>query len=130
SLAVILAGSWLRMATILLCSSVVWAVVYAISTHGFAFLAEQNIFLAGGIVGTLFDLLFLSLTVLLIFSSGIILYSSLFSSAESHFLLTTPARADQVYAYKYQGALAFSSLGFLLLGSPILIAYGQESAAP
>src|SRR6266568_2693150 len=85
SLAVILAGSWLRMATILACSSIVWGVVYAVSTRGFAFLDEQNIFLAGGIVGTLFDLLFLALMVLLIFSSGIILYSSLFSSAESTF---------------------------------------------
>src|SRR5437773_5334808 len=72
SLAVILAGSWLRMATILFCSSIVWAVVYTISSHGFAFLAEQNIFLTGGIVGTLFDLLFLALMVLLVFSSGII----------------------------------------------------------
>ena len=31
---------------------------------------------------------------------------------------------DQVFAYKFQGAVAFSSWGFLLLGSPILIAYG------
>src|SRR5438128_409775 len=75
SLAVILGGSWLRMATILMCRSIVWAVVYATSTHGFAFLAEQNIFLAGGIVGTRFDLLVLVLLVLLIGSSGTIISS-------------------------------------------------------
>src|SRR5438132_5413543 len=129
SLAVILGGSWLRVATILLCSSIVWAVVYTISSHGFAFLAEQNIFLTGGIVGTLFDLLFLALMVLLIFSSGIILYSSLFSSAESAFLLSLPARADQVFAYKFQAALAFSSWGFLLLGGRVLVAHGLAFGA-
>src|SRR5262249_1991201 len=70
------------------------------------------------------DLMFVSLTVLLVFSSGIILYSSLFSSPESHFLLSTPVAADQVFAYKFQGAVAFSSWAFVLLATPILIAYG------
>jgi ABC-2 type transport system permease protein len=123
-------GARVRMATILLCSALIWGVVFAISRAGFAFLDLQNIFLGGAIVGTVFDLLFLSLTVLLIFSSGIILYSSLFASAESTFLLTTPARADQVFAYKLQGALAFSSWAFFLLGSPILIAHGLKYGAP
>ena len=67
---------------------------------------------------------------LLIFSSGIILYSSLFSSAESAFLLSTPAPADQVFAYKFQGAVAFSSWAFVLLGSPVLIAYGMAIRGP
>jgi ABC-2 type transport system permease protein len=48
----------------------------------------------------------------------------LFSSEETSFLLSTPAPADQVFAFKYQGAVAFSSWAFVLLGSPILIAYG------
>src|SRR5581483_6888914 len=82
------------------------------------------------IVGTIFDLLFLALMVMLIFSTGIILYSSLFGSAEAAFLLGTPARADQVFAYKFQGALAFSSWAFILLGSPILIAYGVVFHVP
>lgn len=130
TLAVIVRGSWVRITSIVLCSALIWAAVFFLARNGFAFLTLQNIFLAGGIVGTLFDLLFLALAVLLIFSSGIILYSSLFSSAECAFLLSTPARDDQVFAYKYQGALAFSSWGFLLLGSPILIAHGLAFGAP
>jgi ABC-2 type transport system permease protein len=70
--------------------------------------------------------MFFTLTVLLTFSTGIILYSSLFSSAESHFLLAAPVPDDHVFAYKYQGAVAFSSWAFVLLGSPVLIAYGLE----
>ena len=85
---------------------------------GFGWLRHENIPFAGSIIGTLFDLLFLSLAVMLIFSTGIILYSSLFASAETAFLLTTPAAVDQVFAYKFQGAVAFSSWAFLLLGGP------------
>src|SRR5262249_42544110 len=68
--------------------------------------------------------LFLVLMSLLIFSTGIILFGSLFASHESQFLLTTPLPDDHIFAYKFQGAVAFSSWGFLLLGSPVLIAYG------
>lgn len=119
-----LRGAWVRLFGILLCSMLVWIGVFAGSVHGFHFLSDQKIPFAGSIVGTLFDFLFLALMVMLVFSSGIILYGSLFTSAECVFLLSTPARSDQVFAYKYQGAIAFSSWAFLLLGSPILIAYG------
>jgi ABC-2 type transport system permease protein len=81
-------------------------------------------------VGFLFDFLFLALFVLLVFSTGLILYSSLFTSSEARFLLITPAAADQVFAFKFQGAVAFSSWAFLLLGSPLLIAYGVIASVP
>ena len=64
------------------------------------------------------------------FSGGLILYSSLFSAAETDFLLATPARADQVFAYKFQASVAFSSWAFVLLGIPILVSYGLEWAVP
>jgi ABC-2 type transport system permease protein len=117
-------SSPVRLLTILLCSALVWGGVFAGSAWGFHELQLQHIPFAGGIIGTLFDLLFLALAVMLVFSSGIILYSSLFSSPETTFLLTTPAAADQVFAFKYQGAITFSSWAFILLGTPILIAYG------
>src|SRR5262249_42114175 len=112
-----------RFITILACSVVIWAFIFFLGVGGFAFL-RMRIPLTGGIVGTLFDLLFLALAGLLVFSTGLILYSSLFTAPEAGFLLTTPAPADQIFAYKFQGALAFSSWAFVLLGSPILIAYG------
>jgi ABC-2 type transport system permease protein len=117
--------SSMRPLTILLCSLIVWVFVFTISWGGFLFLhTEIGVPLTGEIVGILLDLLFLSLAVLLIFSSGLILYSSLFTSPETAFLLSSPVAADQVFAYKFQGAVAFSSWAFLLLGAPILIAYG------
>ncbi len=126
----VLYGAPIRLVSIVLCSIVVWAGMYTAAYFGFRFLEFQKIPFAGGIVGTLFDLLFMALSVMLVFSSGIILYSSLFSAPETTFLLSTPAAADQIFAYKFQGAVAFSSWAVVLLGSPILIAYGWVFGVP
>ncbi len=117
-------GSRVRLVSILLASLIVAGTVGAASWEGFHLMHSRDIPFAGGIIGILFDFLFLSLFVMLFFSTGIIVYGSLFSSPETAFLLSTPARADHIYAYKFQTAMAFSSWAFLLLGGPILIAYG------
>jgi ABC-2 type transport system permease protein len=126
----LLQGSALRVATIVVCSVLVWACVFGASRLGFQFLQQQRLPFLDDIVGTLFDLFFLALALMLMFSTGIILYSSLFASAEAGFLLSTPAPADRVFAYKYQGALAFSSWAFVLLGSASLIGYGLVFEVP
>lgn len=120
----------LRVLIIFLCSALIWWLVFGISLLGMKYLRSQNIQLGGDLVGIVFNVLFLALTVLLIFSTGIILYSSLFASSEAAFLLCSPAPADAVFAHKYQGAVAFSSWSVLLLGSPILIAYGIVEQVP
>ena len=68
--------------------------------------------------------MFFTLGTMLVFSTGIILYASLFTSPEARFLLCSPARADQIFATKFQAAVAFSSWGFVILGVPIFLAYG------
>jgi ABC-2 type transport system permease protein len=124
---VVLRRSLVRVATILLCSLLIWGSIFAVSYLGFEELKVRWDFpLNGRIMGLTFDLLFVSLSILLIFSTGIILYSSLFASAETSFLLSSPLRPDQIYAYKFQGAIGFSSWAFVLLGSPILLAYGLQ----
>jgi ABC-2 type transport system permease protein len=127
-----LAGtSLVRPVTILLCSLVVWVFVFVISYSGFRFLVEvARIPADEQIVGLLLALLFFTLGLLLIFSTGLILYGSLFTGPETAFLLSKPVRDDQVFAYKFQGAVAFSSWAFLLLGGPILIAYGLVCHGP
>ena len=117
-----------RGLTIVFCSGLIWGGLFAASWTGFHYLKEapRNIPLDGPLMERLFDLFFMILTIFLLFSTGIILYSSLFDSQESAFLLSGPVRADRIFAYKFQGALAFSSWAFVLLGSPILLAYGLE----
>jgi ABC-2 type transport system permease protein len=127
----LLGQSAIRPLTILFCSAVVWAFAFGISLAGFQFLRDDvKLNPRLEIFGLLLDLLFFALGVLLLFSGGLILYGSLFSAAETAFLLSKPVRDDQVFAYKFQGAVAFSSWAFLLLGGPILIAYGIVCVAP
>jgi ABC-2 type transport system permease protein len=125
SLGVVLRQSFIRLLTVLLCSALIWGSLFALSYVGFHELRDRwNFPLEGELIVTLFDVMFIVLTVLLLFSTGLILYSSLFSAPETSFLLSGPVAADRVFAYKYQGAVAFSSWAFVLLGSPILLAYG------
>src|SRR5262245_32179480 len=68
--------SLVRPLTILACSLVVWTFVFAVSYEGFRFVAQQKLPLGGDIVGIVFDLMFLTLGMLLVFSTGLILYGS------------------------------------------------------
>ncbi|MCI0378881.1 MAG: hypothetical protein L0215_14840, partial [Gemmataceae bacterium] len=127
SLRVVMGQSLPRVLTIFLCSGLIWGLLFYVSWMGFHELKTRwDIPLDISLMAKVFDLMFLALTVMLIFSTGIILYASLFTSPESQFLLSTPLPDDHIFAYKYQGAVAFSSWAFILLGSPILIAYGLE----
>ncbi len=126
TVAVLMEQSALRLVSIVLTSVVIWLFVFGVSWSGFHFMAQppQKVPPFGDIVGVLFDVMFAALGMMLVLSTGLILYSSLFNSAETAFLLSTPARADQVFGHKYRGALGFSSWGFLLLGTPVLLAFG------
>jgi len=65
-----------------------------------------------------------------VFSSGVILYGSLFRSREIAFLLPPPARTGRVFLHKFHEAILLSSWGFVLLGSPALLAYGVVAGSP
>lgn len=122
-----------RTLLVVLLSTLFWAGLFALFYGGFEFLVRfvgkpgaQNHALT---VRFVFHLFFASLNVMLIFSSGIILYSGLFSSPETRFLLTTPARAERIVVHKFQEAVLFSSWGFFLLASPMIVAYGLVADA-
>jgi len=122
----------LRMGIGLAMSLVLWMGLFWLFVGGFRFLQmsiphpEQH----DVTVRAVFGMFFAALMVMLVFSSGIILYGSLFRSRETAYLLTTPARTERVFLHKFQEALLLSSWGFLLLGSPMLVAYGIAAAAP
>ncbi len=134
TLGVLIRKSVWRFLTILFCCLLIWTTLYIVSYFGFQELRSHpwNFTLKEGWIAFIFNLSFVALFCLLVFSTGIILYSSLFASQESNFLLVCPVTSDQIFAYKFQGALAFSSWAFVLLGSPILISYGVlvEGGAP
>jgi ABC-2 type transport system permease protein len=131
SLGVVLQRSRLRLALILVLSLTIWGGLYVLFREGFVFLRnlETTVPISYYIIELLFGTFFLVLTGLLIFSVGVFLHESLFRGAETRFLLSTPAATDQIYGYKFQEAVFFSGWAFLLLGAPLLVAYGIEMGA-
>ena len=121
-LRVALENGRVRLFTMIATSGVVAAFAFAVSLYLFGQLKVNNIPFKGAIVEALFDILFFTLGTMLVFSTGIILYASLFTSPEARFLLCSPARADHIFATKFQAALTFSSWGIVILGVPIFVA--------
>jgi len=122
----------LRLALMLFLSLLLWTVLLALCVEGFQFL-ERAICVRDTYDQTvrgLFGMFLASLTVMLVFSSGIILYGSLFFCDEARFLITLPARAQRIFVHKFQEAVLLSSWGFLLLGSPLFLAFGFVGEAP
>jgi len=120
----------LRLLTMVFTSLVVASFTFAVSRYLFHQLATANVPFKGAIVEALFDLMFFTFGSMLVLSTGLILYASLFTSPEAQFLLCTPARADRIFAMKFQSAVAFSSWGFVVLGIPIFLAFGWVSGVP
>jgi ABC-2 type transport system permease protein len=80
-------------------------------------------------VRAVYSVFFGALTIMLVLSTAIILYSGLFRSDEARMLLTTPARSARIFLHKFQESMLFASWGFLLLASPMLVAYGLVAKA-
>ncbi|MDB5306362.1 MAG: hypothetical protein JWO38_564 [Gemmataceae bacterium] len=130
ALRVALEAGRVRLFSMLLTSLIVAGFTFGVGYYLFDQLAEKKIPVKGSIVASLFDLLFFTLGGMLVFSTGIILYASLFTAPEARYLLSTPARADRIFATKFQGAVAFSSWAFVVLGVPVFLAYGLTAGVP
>ena len=87
----------LRISMIVFCSAVFWLALFFLFLGSFQFIA-MYVDLANTIIEYLFSMFFLSLLVMLFFSTGIIVYAALFHSREATYLLTTPASADRIFA--------------------------------
>jgi len=128
----LLEQSRLRVSLVVLLSVIFWGGLFVLFIEGFQFLTLSipHVATRDETVRAIFGVFFASLTVMLVFSAGIILYGSLYRSREVQFLLTTPARIERIFLHKFQETVLVSSWGFLLLGSPMLTAYGLVANAP
>lgn len=115
-----LADSRLRLTLVILLSGMFWGSLYGLFVEAFAFLEDLH----ADVISLLFNAFFSSLMVMLVFSTGILAYGGMYCSAESRLLLTLPTRPEIIHAHTFREALWFSSWGFILLGSPMLAAYG------
>ena len=124
----------LRTSLVIILSFFFWIGLFVLFYTGFKFVVSHvgapGAYYHAQTVQFVFALFFASLQVMLIFSSGIILYSGLYASQETEFLLTLPVRDERIVFYRFQEALFFSSWGFFLLASPMMVAYGIVVQAP
>ncbi len=127
-----IATARLRVTLVVLLSVLFWYGLFRLFSGGFEFLGTtiNHPSTHAQTVQAIYNVFFASLMMMLVFSSGIILYSGLYSSSEAEFLLTTPIRPERIVVHKFQEAIVLSSWGFLLLGSPMLVAYGLQNDAP
>jgi ABC-2 type transport system permease protein len=124
----------LRTCLVVSLSLFFWIGLFLLFYEGFSFIVD-NVGAAGAsyhaqTVRFVFHLFFASLNLMLVVSSGIILYTALYNSPETSYLLTLPIRPERLVLFKFQEAVFFSSWGFFLLASPIMVAYGMVAGAP
>jgi ABC-2 type transport system permease protein len=122
-----LGHSRLRLSMVTLLTGILWIGLFQLFAEGFQFL---NLMIPDQVTHddtarAVFSIFFASLMLMLVISTGIILYGGLFRSPEVQFLFSLPVRAERIFLHKFQEAMLFSSWGFLLLGTPMLVAYGS-----
>jgi len=120
-----LGGARLRLSLVVLLSLMFWGAVFGLFLEAFHFIAALH----AEVIPLLFNAFFSSLMLMLLFSAGILVFTGLYCSAEARLLLTLPVRAEAIFSHKFQEALWFSCWGFVLLGSPMLVAYGSVRGA-
>jgi ABC-2 type transport system permease protein len=121
-----LAVARLRLSLVVVLSGLFWASLFGLFLEAFTFLDSLH----AEVISLLFNAFFSSLMVMLVFSTGILMYGGLYCSSEARLLLTLPARPEAIFSHKFQESLWFSSWGFVLLGSPMLVAYGIVRHSP
>lgn len=115
----------LRLGLIVVLSCCFWIGLYIIFSRGLEFVASF-----GNLKTTIFNTYFTALMLMLTVSSGLIMYSGLYRSEETRFLLTLPIRGETIFAHKLQEAVWFGGWGFLLTSTPMLVASGVNAGDP
>ena len=120
--------SRLKILSITVLGGAIWVGLYIFPYQGFEKIVE--LLREGSIADVMVSLFFFLLTVMLIFSNGVIAYAALFRSKEAAFLNASPCSPATIFLYKMGESLTFSSWAFFLLGVPIMLAYGVHKHAP
>ena len=121
----------LRSLTVAILSLTLWAILYLGFSEGFQLL-NMMIAHTGTRLQTIhavYNVFFLTLFTMMTISSGVIVYSTLYRSREVEYLLTTPTSVRRVVLNKFQETVLFAGWGLLLLGTPLLIAFGRHNQA-
>jgi ABC-2 type transport system permease protein len=116
----------LRVVASVFAIGLIWLALFLLFSDLFEFLYRgPNRLIGFVILGYTFNYFFAALTAMLVMSNAILLYGMLFRSEETAFLLSSPIRREHVFTVKFIETLVLSSWAFVLLGIPIMAAYGM-----
>ena len=121
--------SRLKIGAIAVLGGGIWLGLYVFPYYGFHWITRLLPY-ETNIADMLISTFFLLLMVMLVFSNAVIAYTALFRSREAWFLRGCPLSSGAVFLYKLGESLTFSSWAFVLLGVPIMLAYGVHRMAP
>jgi ABC-2 type transport system permease protein len=109
-----------------------WGVMFVLFYEGFSLLtaAISHPPTLARTVHAVYNVFFLSLLAMLTVSAGILYYAALYKSPETQLLLTLPVRPQRLVLEKFFETTLLACWGFILLGSPLLVAYGFVNEAP
>jgi ABC-2 type transport system permease protein len=124
--------SFLRVMLVCCLTIGFWGVMFVLFYEGFSLLttAISHPPTLARTVHAVYNVFFLSLLVMLTVSSGILYYAAIYKSPEVHLLLTLPVRPRRLALEKFTETTLLACWGFVLLGSPLLVAYGFVTGAP
>jgi len=83
----------------------------------------------GLLVGRLFALFFLGLGIMLVVSSMVTAYTTMFRSRETEFLMAQPVSINAIVVYKFVHTAALSSWAYFLVIIPFVLAYALYTQA-
>lgn len=118
----------LKVRVVMVLGGLIWLGVLGGLLAGFRSLDEFPAF-KGAVVSYLLGMFFFVIMMMLFFSSTIVSYGSLFEQSESGFLLVSGVRPADIYTYRLSQAVVFSSWATLIMGLPVVIAYGVDAGA-
>lgn len=109
-----------------------WFVMFVLFHEGFSLLtaAISHPPTLARTVHAVYNVFFLSLLLMLTVSSGILYYAAIYTSPDVALLLTVPVRPRRLALEKFLETTLLACWGFVLLGSPLLVAYGLVTGAP
>ena len=122
-LIILLKEGKLKGAVILFGAVGFWFSLFMVFSGGFRYLAYFTD-IGEWIMIYMFNLFFFALTLMLIVSTAIINFSSLYKSAESSFLIPFPLHTTSLFFYKFAESITFSSWAFFFISTPLMVAYG------
>jgi len=114
----------MKLLLVILFICLIWAALYKLFDGAFIIMRrfDQEATIATPYV---FHIFFAAMTVLLAFSTAVLTYGATFSGREPSFLLPTPCLPRHIVMVMYLEALFFASWSLVLLGIPLMIAFGQ-----